>query len=84
MNSILKKQTNPQGEQLRIKLDISERELDILKLICKAYSNKQIADELFISPKTVEGHKAKLMDKTDTTNSVALVLYAIKNHLVEI
>jgi DNA-binding NarL/FixJ family response regulator len=84
MNIILKKQTTPQGEQLRIKLDISERELHVLQLICKAYSNKQIADELFISPKTVEGHKAKLMDKTGTANSVALVLFALKNHLVEI
>ncbi len=84
MKIILKKESSPVGEQLRRKLDISDREFDVLKLLCKAYTNNQIADELFISPKTVEGHKAKLMIKTDTTNSVALVLYAIRNHLIEL
>lgn len=64
--------------------DISERELDVLKLICKGYSNNQIADELFISVKTVEGHKSKLMTKTDTNKTVSLVLFAIKNELVEV
>lgn len=84
MKIILKKESSPVGEQLRKKLDISDREFDVLKLLCKAYTNNQIADELFISPKTVEGHKAKLMIKTDATNSVALVLYAIRNHLIEL
>jgi len=84
MNIILKKNNSPQGEQLRKQLDISDRELDVLRLLCKAFPNKQIADELFISAKTVEGHKAKLMDKTNTANSLALVLYAIKNRLVEL
>jgi DNA-binding NarL/FixJ family response regulator len=84
MSIILKKDPSPQGEQLQHQLEISEREFEVLQLICKAYTNKQIADTLFISPKTVEGHKAKLMEKTNSSNSVALVLFAIKNHLVEI
>jgi len=84
MNIILRKESSPSGEQLRRQLEISERELEVLRLICKAYSNKQIADTLFISPKTVEGHKAKLMEKTNMSNAVSLVLFAIKNHLVEI
>jgi len=84
MNIILRKGNSPKGEQLRKKLDISEREIEVLQLACKALTNKQIADNLFISPKTVEGHKAKLMEKTSTSNAIALVLFAIKNHLVEI
>jgi len=84
MSIILKKNQSPHGEQLRHQLDISEREVEVLQLICKAFTNKQIADTLFISPKTVEGHKAKLMGKTNSSNSLALVLFAIKNHLVEI
>jgi DNA-binding NarL/FixJ family response regulator len=84
MSIILKKVQSPQGEQLRLKLDISARELEVLQYICKACTNKQIADSLYISPKTVEGHKAKLMEKTNSSNSVSLVLFAIKNHLVEI
>jgi DNA-binding NarL/FixJ family response regulator len=84
MNIILKKGSSPQGEQLRRQLEISNREMDVLQLICKAFQNKDIGDKLFISTKTVEGHKAKLMEKTHTSNTVSLVLYAIKNHLVEI
>ncbi len=83
MKIILRKEQSPIGEKLIKQLEISDRELEVLKLLCEAYSNNQIAEKLFISPKTVEGHKAKLMDKTNTTNSVSLVLYAIKNHIVE-
>jgi DNA-binding NarL/FixJ family response regulator len=84
MNIILRRESSPSGEQLRRQLEISERELEVLQYICKALTNNQIAEKLFISPKTVEGHKAKLMEKTNTSNAVALVLFAIKNHLVEI
>ncbi len=84
MKIILRKEESPIGEKLIKQLEISDREIEVLELLCKAFSNNQIADKLFISPKTVEGHKTKLMDKTNTTNSVSLVLYAIKNHLVEL
>lgn len=84
LNIILNKEQSPHGKKMIEQFDISQREIDILELMCKAKTNKQIADELFISPKTVEGHKAKLMQKTDTSNSVALVLFAIKNHLIEL
>lgn len=84
MNIILKKEHSPKGDQLRKKLEISDREMEVLQLICRACSTKDIAEKLFISPKTVEGHKAKLMEKTKTSNAVALVLFAIKNHLVDI
>lgn len=84
MNIILKNDASPASEQLVDKLDISEREMDVLRLICQGSTNKQIADKLFISIKTVEGHKSKLMLKTDTSNAVSLVLFAIKNQLVEL
>jgi DNA-binding NarL/FixJ family response regulator len=84
MNIILKKEQTPQGENLRRKLEISDRELEVLQLMCKAFQNRGIGEKLFISIKTVEGHKAKLMEKTNTSNAVSLVLFAIKNHLVEI
>jgi DNA-binding NarL/FixJ family response regulator len=84
MNIILSKESSPSGEQLRRQLEISDREMEVLEHICKACPNKEIAEKLFISPKTVEGHKAKLMEKTNTSNAVSLVLYAIKNHLIAI
>ncbi|MDP3444487.1 MAG: response regulator transcription factor [Ignavibacteria bacterium] len=63
---------------------LSERELDVLRLIVKGLSTQEIADKLFISPRTVEGHRANLIAKTATRNVVDLVIYAIRNHLVAI
>ncbi|MGF7140952.1 response regulator transcription factor [Roseimarinus sediminis] len=84
MNIILTKKQAPSGSALQQQLEISARELDVLELVCQACTNAQIAEKLFISPKTVEGHKAKLMQKTGANNAVALVLFAIKNRLIEL
>jgi len=59
------------------------RELKVLKLIIKGLSSQEIADAMFISPRTVEGHRANLISKTGTKNMVDLAIYAIRNHLVE-
>lgn len=64
--------------------DISERELEILFLVCRGLSNQEIADELFISKRTVDKHRANLLSKTGCRNTAALVMYAIKNKLVNI
>jgi len=63
---------------------LSERETEILLLICKGFSNQEIADQLFISKRTVDHHRASLLTKTDTKNTASLVIYAIKNKLVDI
>lgn len=63
---------------------LSDRELDVLQQIVKGLSTQEIADKLFISRRTVEGHRANLISKTATRNVVDLVIYAIKNHLVVI
>jgi len=65
-------------------LAITERELEVLRLICLGYSNTDIADMLFISHRTVDRHRSNLLEKTNSRNSAALVVYAIKNKLVEI
>lgn len=64
--------------------DISDREKEVLELICKGYSNAQISDTLHISQRTVERHRANLLTKTDSANSVALVVYAIRKGIVKI
>lgn len=63
---------------------LSDRELEILLLICRGLSNQDIADELFISKRTVDKHRANIMAKTGSKNTANLVVYAIKNGLVEI
>jgi len=62
----------------------TDRELEVLQLICKGFSNNKIADTLFISIRTVERHRANLLSKTNCTNSIAMVMYAIKNSIIEI
>jgi DNA-binding NarL/FixJ family response regulator len=63
---------------------LSERELEVLIEICKGLSNQQIADKLFISKRTVDKHRANILDKTGCSNTANLVVYAIKHNLVEI
>lgn len=64
------------------KNDLTEREIDILKLVCQQLSTKEIADKLFISVKTVETHKTNLMVKACVKNMAGLVIYAVQNNIV--
>jgi DNA-binding NarL/FixJ family response regulator len=66
------------------KIELTRREKEVLELICQGFSNQQISDKLFISQRTVERHRSSLLFKTDSKNSISLVIYAIKNNLVKI
>ncbi len=61
---------------------ISQREREVLKLIAEGYKNKEIAEDLCISLKTVEKHRANLMKKLDLHNTAALTVYAVEKGLV--
>lgn len=63
-------------------LDLSEREMEVLNLIGEGYTNNEIAEKLFLSKRTVEGHRQNLIDKTHVKNSAQLVKYAVKNGLI--
>jgi len=65
-------------------IDLTKREKEVLELICQGFSNQQISEELYISQRTVERHRSSLLYKTDSKNSVSLVVFAIKNNLVKI
>jgi DNA-binding NarL/FixJ family response regulator len=62
----------------------TEKELKVLELISKGYDNFIIADKLFISPKTVEYYKGKLLAKTKSNNLGQLMMYAVKNKLINL
>ena len=66
-----------------VDIPLTEREKEVLRLIIKEYSNQEIADELFISPRTVDAHKRNLLEKTGSKNIAGLVLYAIDKQLFE-
>lgn len=62
---------------------LSKRELEILPLVAKGYGNKEIAEKLFVSVKTVEAHKTHIMTKLDLKSKPELVEYALKKKLLE-
>lgn len=61
---------------------ITERETEVLKLLCEELTSREIAERLFISERTVETHRKNLMRKTNSTNTVGLIKYAFQNHLI--
>ena len=63
---------------------LSSREREILVAVCRGLSNQEIADELFISKRTVDKHRANILEKTGCKNTASLVVYAIRNGIVDI
>ena len=63
---------------------LSTRETEILVAVCRGLSNQEIADELFISKRTVDKHRANILEKTGCKNTSSLVVYAIRHGIVEI
>ena len=64
--------------------NLSKREKEILFKICEGLSNQEIAETLFISKRTVDKHRANLLGKTNSKNTASLILFAIRNKLIEI
>ena len=75
----LKTSRHDQPEEL-----LSDREKEILLLICKGLSNQEIGDRLFISKRTVDKHRANILEKTGCKNTANLVVWAIKNSVMAI
>lgn len=65
-------------------IDLTKREREVLTLICQEYTNIEIADKLFLSMRTVEGHRNNLLLKTGCKNTAGLVVFAIKHGLFEV
>jgi len=67
-----------------LNIQLTEREKEVLHYMVRGFSANEIAEKLFISPRTVEKHRSDLLLRTATPNSVSLVVFAIKNGLVKI
>jgi len=65
-------------------IDLTKREIEILELICQEYNNHEIAERLFISARTAEGHRNNLLLKTGCKNTAGLVVFAIKHDLFDV
>ena len=83
LQSLSKKET-PQGDVPNSFLldNLTEREVEVLRLITKEYNSIQIADELHLSVNTIETHRKKLIKKLNVKNAVGLAMYAVKNKIV--
>jgi len=66
------------------KPEFSQREIDIITLICQEASNKEIALKLFLSVRTIEGHREKIQEKIKAKNAAGIVIYAIKTGIYKI
>ena len=84
----IQKRMNQKGKkhsfQKSDEIPLTKREVEVLQLVCQQMTTGEIADKLFISMKTVDGHRNNLLQKTHSRNVAGLVLYALKKGLVEI
>lgn len=78
---ILNISAKPKTENI---VDLTDREQEILRLVCESCTNEQIAEKINLSYDTVKWHRANLLSKTGCTNTAGLVMFAIKNKLVEL
>jgi len=66
------------------KSGLSNREMEVLQLICKGLPSGEIAEKIFLSQRTIDAHRASLIAKTESRNTAELIMYAVRNHLVEL
>jgi len=81
LRAIMRKNGNGSKSPDAVKLN--ERELDVLKFICKELTAGEIAEKIFLSARTVEGIRANLIEKVGAKNTAGLVLYAVKNGIID-
>jgi len=85
---VLRKIISSMGRNKQVKnslnVEFTSREIEVLQQICLGLNNEEIAEKLFISPKTIKSHRSNLLGKTGCKNTPTLILYAIKNNIVQI
>lgn len=77
---VLKNNFKPSFNQ---NVELTERELEVLKLICEEKTAAEIGKEIFLSPRSVEGIRQRLIEKVGVRNTAGLVMFAVKNNIVD-
>ena len=80
----MSKEISPLNDNDDPSIRLSKREIEVLRLICQERTNQEMAAALFVSVKTIEGHRERIRNKTNTKNIAGMVLYAIKNGIFEV
>jgi two-component system, NarL family, response regulator NreC len=72
------------SKDTRIKpVEFNDRELEVIKYICRQFTAQQIAEKLFLSKRTIEGYRTKILEKMNVKNTAGVVIYAMKHHLID-
>lgn len=74
--------SHPPKSELSGSLEFSPREIEILKLIAEGLTNQEVSDKLFLSKRTIEGHRQSLIEKTGVRNTAGLISFAMRNGLI--
>jgi two-component system, NarL family, response regulator DegU len=77
----MNRKTQQENKIFNYKTDLSERELQVLKHICEGLTTAEIGEIVALSPRTVEGHRLRMMEKLGLKNTAGLVAFAIRNNL---
>ncbi len=75
---------NPIKPQRSFEVELTGREKEVLQLICEEFTTQEIADKLFLSNRTVEGHRNNMLTKLGCRNTAGLVVYAIQHGLIKV
>jgi DNA-binding NarL/FixJ family response regulator len=75
-------QKNKGIPRFKKEVELNDKETDVLRLICEEHTNAEIAAKVFLSPRTIEGIRAGLLEKIGVRNTAGLVLYAVKHGIV--
>ncbi len=78
-NLVANNQFNPDSPVYKEKF--TDKEKEVMCLICQQYSNKEISETLHLSTRTIEGYRERILEKTDSRNTAGIVVYAIKNDI---
>lgn len=79
---IAKSRFNPYKQKKKI--EFTNKEKEVIHLICRQFSNKEMANELKLSTRTIEGYREKIMEKMNARNTAGIVVYAIKNNIYRV
>ncbi len=79
---IAKRRFDPDKRQSKV--SFSDKELEIIQLICDGLTSKEIAQKIHLSYRTIEGYRTRIQEKMDVSNTASIIVYAIKNQIIKI
>ncbi len=80
---IVKSKFNPDGPRKQKLPEFNDREIEIIKYICQQYTAQEIGEKMFLSKRTVEGYRTKILEKMNVKNTAGVVIFALRHQLIK-